>query len=61
MGITDDILGSEDHLVASCKGVRGLIRSQVFDLVIIGPGPVHVDVDMHSLTTVHFTAALRMN
>jgi hypothetical protein len=43
------------------RASRGLIRSQVFDLVIIGPGPVHVDVDMHSLTTVHFTAALRMN
>lgn len=58
MAITDDILGAEDHLGSICEGFRGIDKSQVFDLVIIRPEPVHVDVDMNSFKQRTFYAGL---
>lgn len=57
MAITGGILGAEDHLVASWRASEGLIRSKVFDLVIIKLEPVHIDVDLRSFNNVHFTPA----
>lgn len=57
MAITDGILSAEDHLSHPARASEGLIRSKVFDLVIIKLEPVHIDVDLHSFNNVHFTPA----
>jgi len=46
MAITDGTLGAEDHLLDPARASEGLIRSKVFELVIIRPEPVHIDVDL---------------
>jgi len=53
MEIIDDILGAEDHLVASCEGFRWIDKILSFWTCFIAPEPVYVDVNMHSLSNVH--------